>query len=123
MCTYLTEKIVLVGIGLNVGKADFDELANDMIIPGSIDDKKILSEQDKEKIPLYISHYLVKNRMSSQEVLNTWSQHCFHCRKNVTIVDDDKKIVGLFQGITHKGEAILERDGQREYVSSGSLLI
>ena len=123
LCTYLSGETVLVGIGLNVGRADFDELTKDMVAPGSIDDNKMLSEQDKQKIPLDIYHHLVKNRMSSQQVLNTWNQHCFHQGKNVTIVDDDKKVVGLFHGITPKGEAILECEGRREYVAVGSLVM
>ena len=118
LCTFLTREIIIVGIGINWGKADFKGLEW-----GPVDDKRVLSEQEKQEIPFEMSQYLVKNRMSSQQVLRTWNRHCFHRDKEVFIIDNDREIVGLFQGITHKGEAIVSNNGRQEYVAAGSLRI
>ena len=121
LCTFLTEKIIIVGIGLNQGKIDGGDVIQNIIMPGSIDDKRVLSERDKQKLPLDISQYLIKNRMPSEQVIHTWNRYCSHLNKDVHIVDDDREIIGLFQGITLKGEAIIKNNGKQEYVTAGSL--
>ena len=120
LCTFLTEETIIVGIGLNWGRADFKDIA----MSGSIDDQRTLSEQDKENIPLAIYHYILKNRISSQQILQTWSRHCYHQGKSVRIVDEDAEASGVFQGITVDGEAIIEDGGgESRHVTAGSLII
>ena len=123
LCTYLTERIIIVGIGLNCGKADFENISPNGAVPGSIDTQRILNEREKETMPWKISQYLLENRMSSQQVLSNWNLHCSHIGEKVRIADDDKNIVGLFQGITTKGEAIIENNGKLENIPTGTLLV
>lgn len=123
LCSLMERKIVVVGIGINLGKSDFQDVPKNAITPGCIDDKKILAEQDKQDIPLDISQYLLKNRMTAKQILQTWNNYCFHQGKKVLVSDGNNSLSGLFQGITSKGEAIIENNGIHEYATTGSLLI
>lgn len=123
LCSLMDGNTVVVGIGINLGKSDFQGVPRNTIVPGHIDDKKILIERDKQDIPLDISQYIIKNRMTAKQVLQTWNDHCFHQKKKVLIGDGNSSIGGLFQGITPKGEAIIESNGIHEYVTTGSLVI
>ena len=123
LCTFLTEEIVIVGVGLNYGKSNFEGVPDTLITPGSVDDQRVLDQYDKEKMPLVISRYLLENRMSSKQIVATWTRHCFHRDKKVVVVDGDQKSSGFFRGITSKGEAIIESDEGPEYVTAGSLIV
>ena len=123
LCTLLTEEIMLVGIGLNFGRTHFKDIPHDIIEPGSIDDKKILNEREQQQIPLDISQYLVRSRMSSEQIVSTWNQYCYHQNKQVIIIDENQKVSGFFRGVTPKGEAIIENNGRQKHIITGSLII
>lgn len=70
---------------------------------------------------IYIS--ILENRFNANQVLSTWTQHCFHMNQNVSIVDGNNKATGLFTGIGNHGEAILQSDKHMQSIYSGSLFI
>ena len=123
LCSLLNDNIVVVGIGINWGQSDFPPFPQDAMAPGCIDRKKILTEQDKKNFPLDISQYIVKNRMTTEQVLQTWDEHCFHKNKQVVIRDGDDSLSGFFRGISPQGEAIIDNDGVRKHISTGSLVV
>ena len=123
LCTLLSEEILIAGIGLNLGQSRFEGVPHKFIAPGSVDEKRVLGRQDKKEMPLALSRYLMENRMSSKQVIDTWNYYCFHQDKKVIIADRKQKISGFFRGITTLGEAILENNGHQEYATTGSLLI
>jgi len=48
------------------------------------------------------------------KVLRTWWRFCAHKYEEVTFRERGRIVKGIFQGLTSRGEAILERDGTRE---------
>ena len=123
LCSLLNNNTIVIGIGINLGKSDFKNIPTESLSPGSVDSKKILTEKEKEEIPCSISQYIIENRMIEEQVIQTWNEHCFHVGKRVLISDGKSSLSGSFQGITSKGEAIIENDGILKYAITGSLSI
>ena len=123
LCTFLSEKAIIVGIGINYGRSSFEGIHNPIIPPGSVDEQRVLSEQDKERIPLAIYQYLLNHRMPSEQILQTWKKYCYHQGAKVRIIDEETEISGFFQGVTVNGEAIIESHGKQTHIPAGSLTV
>ena len=113
LCNFPGEEWVIAGIGLNVGKLE----ETSFLKAGTLDNERILTEVDKKEWPAKIYHHILDHRLAPEEVLNVWSNFCFHQNKEVKVTDGKESFIGTFEGITHRGEALV---GGRSF-SSGSL--
>jgi BirA family biotin operon repressor/biotin-[acetyl-CoA-carboxylase] ligase len=109
----------VVGIGLNWGKSPTNDSYKTP--KGSVISDTI-SPTDYKEIPAKIYNYILENRLSDKEIIESWNELCAHKDKLVSIIDDveDK---GIFKKIGPFGEAYLDINGNLKKFYAGSLII
>ena len=113
-------KKMLVGIGLNY--FENNSLKNYKTDYGFIFD--VLFSLDKKNESLSLFKFIIQNRLKPFQVREYWTKNCIHLNKEITLVDAEKRIQGVFSGIGEHGEALIrEEKGQAKKYFSGSLLI
>lgn len=123
LCTFINSNLVLVGIGLNWGKADYVPQNDSDILPGAIEFNSKLSREEQQTIPHNIASFLYANRLSSEEVSNTWRQFCCHYEKKVSLLDGTQTVSGIFKGIGPGGEALIAHKGKIQMFTTGSIVL
>jgi len=109
----------VVGIGLNWGKSSQNL---DYKTPkGSILDTE-LSKDEYKSLPAQIYSWIINNRMSDKEIIESWNELCAHKDKTVSIIDDTEDR-GIFKNIGPYGEAYLDINGEIKKFYAGSLII
>ena len=110
---------ILVGVGINIaGKTDSSEFDASSILKN-----KELSESEFHSIPREIFDFILKKYpKTTNDVIEIWNDLCAHKSQKVVIIDDQKKISGVFKGIGGFGEALIfTEEGKLESVFSGTL--
>lgn len=109
-----------IGIGINWGKSK----SNSEYKTGKSHIFDInLSQEEFKNIPKLFYEFFNNNRMSSEQVISFWNQNCAHLNKEVTIIEDDISLNGIFVGLGENGEALLNSNNQIIKVYNGSLII
>lgn len=120
ICQLLGDTIV-VGVGINLyvdPKQDFDF---PYPIGGLFENKPELKENFHESLPQDIYSYILKHRLEPKEISEQFTKYCSHLNKRVKITDHAKEFSGYFLGISTLGEAILESNGEKTNILTGSL--
>lgn len=109
-----------VGVGLN-----FFNNNEDISYPtpfGYIFDQTFEFDQKSAAKKIYL--YVLANRLSSQDTLQTWAINCIHINKSVTFIDGETIYKGIFIGTGKNGEALIRlKDGREVSFYSGSIRI
>jgi len=123
ICQYVDHESVICGVGLNLGfTKKLSEEQNYKTPAGVINANIKLSGQDRKVIPKNIYDYFLSYDFSKLNIKNNFEQFCYHINKQVSITDTNQEWVGIFQGISDNGEAILKGcDGKINTFISGSL--
>lgn len=123
LCQLVEPDILIVGIGINLGK--FDSSLYDFPYPiGAIQPERELSDEEFKTLPAEIYQYILDHRLSNQEIISNWNQLCIHLNQQVSIVDGDKSQEGIFTGIDLQGAALIsDHENKIHKVMSGSLFI
>jgi BirA family biotin operon repressor/biotin-[acetyl-CoA-carboxylase] ligase len=82
-----------------------------------------LQKNEFHTISAQIFQFILDHRMKSSEIITNWNNNCSHLNKSVQITDNEINISGTFVGIGPNGEAIIEKEQQRQNVYTGSLFI
>ncbi len=121
--TFITKKLVIVGIGINLGKSKYDS-KNYKYPIGLIDPTIILHQDDKKKISSKLYDFILKNRINLKEASTRWKNSCIHVNKKVSIEDGDIQYNGIFSDINLYGNAeITLNNNIKKLIISGSLRI
>jgi len=123
LCQYINEKIVIGGLGLNLGKIEDASIAQYPHGLGSIDQNLELQDFDHEKISRDIYQYFLNHRLDPENVMKEFNNSCFHINKKVLIFENGKNFIGIFKGIGENGEAIVEIDSIDTKFLSSSLSV
>ena len=123
LCHYINPKIIIAGIGLNLGPISFKPDHLYKTSPGFISDAIELSENDKKDLPLDFYTFFLERFASKKNNLASWENLCIHLNKTVKISHSEGNFkIGRFKGIGPCGEAILELENKlEEKFMSGSL--
>ena len=96
----------IVGIGINI--------ESDVANKSWIGLKEIDNEVDRNRIIINIASAFEKIASGKEEFKNwqsEWEKHCVHMHKEITLnLNDSDKVVGIFEGINHKGEMLLSNE-------------
>jgi BirA family biotin operon repressor/biotin-[acetyl-CoA-carboxylase] ligase len=96
----------IVGIGINI--------ESDVANKSWIGLKEIDNEVDRNKIIINIVSAFEKIASGKEKFKNwqsEWEKHCVHMHKEITLnLNDSDKVVGIFEGINHKGEMLLSNE-------------
>lgn len=109
---------LVVGVGLNLIE---DDPVEDEYIHGFIFSHNIFTDNYKKILPEKIYEYILENRMTSTDIINSWQSLSFHQNKLVAFEDGDKLSSGIFLGIGSEGQAFIESEGKTRSIYSGSL--
>jgi len=120
ICQLVGDSIV-VGIGINLYVDPSEEFDFPYPIGGLFKEKPDLKDDFHSTLPMELYHHILKNRLSAQQVSEKFNKYCSHLNQNVKITDHGKESNGYFLGISTRGEAILESDGEKINVLTGSL--
>ncbi len=111
ICNYQAQNMVIVGVGINLSMPKEEKDTTYYKTPvGFIDlGKEVLAKGNfRQDLPADIYNYILKNRLSSEAVVENWSKNCLHIKKNIQISDETFDYSGKFIGISDNGEAIVE---------------
>ena len=125
LCNFLNPETMIVGIGLNYGNISFQQEYSYKTKPGVISKDRELSEKEKKDLPLSFYEYLLKKDYNSQDKLKEWERLCAHLNQKVKLtIGPNNSCEGIFKGLSHRGEAIIEDERKIERnFCSGSLNI
>ena len=125
LCNYLNPETMIVGIGLNYGNISFQKEHSYKTKPGVISKGRELNEKEKKDLPISFYEYLLKKDYNSQTKLREWERLCAHLNHRVRLtIGPNNSCEGLFKGLSHSGEAIIEDERKVEKsFCSGSLNI
>lgn len=100
------------GIGINIYSHDQNF--------GSI--YKDVHEINKKDLALKIAEFIISNRYeTTKELKKDWLIRCGHLNEMVTIIENEEKSEGVFQGLGEYGEAEVCINGQINRFFNGSL--
>jgi BirA family transcriptional regulator, biotin operon repressor / biotin---[acetyl-CoA-carboxylase] ligase len=122
LCQLINKESLIIGIGLNLGKVSSDNYNFDYPI-GSVNPELNLKEEDYKNIPEEIYQFILENRLTPDEIINSWNSYCFHKDKEVKIIDGETSHQGIFKRIDKDGAAILEIENEEKIVMCGSLFV
>ena len=123
LCQYYNESIVVVGLGLNLGKISSSAKGQYPHGLGSVDQSLELQEFDHEKISMEIYQFFLSHRLSPENIKKEFNLSCFHINNKVLLIEDEKEFIGIFKGLGENGEAIVEIDSIDTKFLSSSLRI
>lgn len=112
---FYSKEIILVGIGINLGPLEIslNESKNTLAsIP-------IENEINLKDLAAEFYQFILNNRMSIEDILNSYNSICIHYNKKVTI----DGFLGKFKGIKRDGSALLESNNKQLEFNSGHLTI
>jgi BirA family biotin operon repressor/biotin-[acetyl-CoA-carboxylase] ligase len=116
---YYNEKLVIIGIGINVGEI---QIQNNEFRHG-ISSIKMNEKYDLKSWCYEIYHYLLQNRLTPEEVVANFKIHCAHQDQMVRIIENDKNFDGIFIGCDEFGAAQLKINESLTNFISGTLTI
>ncbi len=122
LCQTYKDKI-LVGIGINYGPSQILERSQQYKFGRSHITNKQINDSDIKIISHSIYSYIINNRLTSEETIETWNSYCTHLNQKVEIRDDKRVDSGVFKGIGPNGEALIESKDLITKVYSGSLFL
>lgn len=120
ICQVFEDNTIIAGIGINYGQAAFPE-NNFKTTPTCLFPDKIINSDDRKKIIAEIYDYVLKHRLSSNEIIDGWKKNCIHMNQQIKIDGNTISHAGKFIGIGPRGEALIENNGNIKQIVSGSL--
>lgn len=134
-CGILTEAItsenkinhIIIGIGINVNNRKFDTRADNKYSRTSLY-LELENKIDKaELLALFINrleqYYFKFISESFDYIIDRWTHYALSINQEVAISRQDECFQALLIGVNNKGELIIERDGNIQYISSAELII
>ena len=123
ICQYIDHESIICGIGLNLGYSKKLSGEQNYKTPAGVIKANVkLSSQDRKIIPRNIYDYFLSYDFSNLNIKKDFEKTCSHLNKQVSITDTNKEWIGIFQGITDNGEALLKSsDSKINTFISGSL--
>ena len=109
-----TQNYFIIGLGLNLKKAPV--ITDSDISAGALEVKN----SNLQTLSNNIYSFLLRSKLSDEQIVSAWNELCLHINKEVSITDD-KKFSGLFLGVDDYGRALLEKNGQITKATNGSL--
>ena len=122
LCQTYKDKI-LVGLGLNYGPSKIYEKSEQYKFGRSHITGTQIDNSDIKRITHSIYSFILNNRLSSEQTIRSWNNHCAHLNKRVEIRDDKNSDSGLFIGIGENGEALLKCEDLIKKIYTGSLFL
>ncbi len=120
---YVDENTVIVGLGINLGKLDFDDDHGYRHGLGSVDHND-LRHVDQEEISKDLYDYFLHNRYHDlAQLRKDFNLFCYHMNMDVFIYEDEQDHLGVFRGIGENGEAMVEINSKVKPFLSSSLTI
>jgi len=117
----LVGDIIVVGVGINLYVDPSIEFDFPYPVGGLFKDKPDLENNFHSTLALELYRHILKNRLSPQQTKENFIKYCSHLNQQVKITDHTKEFSGYFLGISPLGEAILESNGEKIKVLTGSL--
>lgn len=106
------ENHFLAGIGLNLYQSQ-DAYSGVYEAPFELE-KKIWSQE--------LSNFIRSHRYSStEELIRKWNLHCDHMNQMVKVTEGENETRGVFKGLGHHGEALLDTPEGIQHLFNGSL--
>ncbi len=122
LCQTHRDKI-LVGLGLNYGPSKILEKSEQFKFGRSHITNEEIESSKMKSIASNLYSFLINNRLTKEETIETWNTYCVHMDQSVEIRDSNNIQTGIFKGIGETGEALLENKGLITKVYSGSLFL
>jgi BirA family biotin operon repressor/biotin-[acetyl-CoA-carboxylase] ligase len=114
---YINTSKIIVGLGIN-----FSIPTKNYQYP--TDGISINQEIFPKDLSLEIYRYILANRiLNSKQLTEQFLQNCVHQNQLVTLIDGVSVINGVFKGINHNGEALIEIKDEIKTFIAGSLLL
>lgn len=117
----LVGDVIVVGVGINLYIDPTEHFNFPYPIGGLFKERSDLKDNFHSTLPIKLYHYILKNRLSAQQVSDNFIKYCSHLNQHVQIIDHDKQYTGYFLGISTLGEAIIQLNGKRTNILTGSL--
>lgn len=134
-CGILTEAItsenkinhIIIGIGINVNNKNFDTNVDNKYSRSSLY-LELGNKIDKaELLALFINrleqYYFAFINESFDYIIDRWTNYALSINQEVTINRQNEYFQALLIGVNNKGELIIMRDGNIQYISSAELII
>ncbi len=107
ICEYVSEDLVIVGLGLNLYQSCFQKFEN----PHSFLNVSVVAKD--------IYEYILDSKMTSESIRQNFLDLCDHLGKEVIIDADSNFNKGLFMGIGDQGEALIgTSEGVKKFYSA-----
>lgn len=122
---YINTEVVIAGLGLNLGETHTQNAPSHYKHGlGKVSATMTLTPEDQKNIPAKIYNFILQNRIqTSEDLQNHFKNVCIHMDKTVLIDDDGSEHNGIFKGIGHNGEALVEVQGNVTPFLASSLKI
>lgn len=118
LCQTLESNNILAGIGINLlfDQVQLESLRDTPYKVGHLD----LNIKNKKELAEELYQFLIEEKDFDPK---QWDNHCLHKDKEVSIIDGDNQVTGIFRGIDNDGAAIIENNTGRHRILTGSLRI
>lgn len=125
ICHMINPKKIIVGVGINLsGSIEVGEKYKaQSLFQDKEEVENIFDENYSQSLPKEIYQYILDNRLSSIDVIDSWNQNCLHQNREVLIKDGQSELKGTFLGIDELGCALIQNDEKIHKIVSGSLFI
>jgi BirA family biotin operon repressor/biotin-[acetyl-CoA-carboxylase] ligase len=120
-------KFIILGIGINVHHKqgefpeEFQKRATSLQIESNLrlDRSELLAE-----IMLQLEeHYKLMKQNGFKQIITNWKKRCPHLGKEVTIIQDDEKLDGIFEDLNDEGCLLLRtKEGELKKIITGDLI-
>lgn len=135
ICNYINPDVVIVGLGINLGKISLSELEDIKLASkkkgnafehdaGCINETIRVEKQQAPHICKEIYEYIQSHRIKSVvDLISMFNRSCYHLDRDVFIFDNGIDYIGNFIGIGEEGEAIVEINDESKKFLTSSLTI
>ncbi len=100
-------EFLICGVGLNFGSNS-----------KQVFDYSSINENFDQSIYSDFYEFILSNRLTSQQVIEKWTENCVHLNKKVSI---DNSYEGIFKGVGENGQALIETQNELKEEYSATL--
>lgn len=134
VCGILTEmsadmdriNYVVIGVGINVNTESFpgelQEIATSMLKEGGIVyNRALLIKNVMEAFEKYYHIFIKTEDLSG--LMDIYNRRLINLKRHVRAMEKTGEVIGIAEGINHKGELIIESDGRKKTIVSGEVSV
>lgn len=118
---FINTDTVVAGLGLNIGSST--ERRTDYKHGLSFLNSERLCTYSLSDLSAELYHFMLKHRLSKEDLVKEFNNRCAHLNVRVEIDDDGTHHQGVFRGIGEFGEALIASEGAVKPFFSSSLKI